>query len=386
MKRTLLLTALLITTACGPRPVPIDDPPAKDPVPSEDAAAVAALEKEGVTLERADGKVVKASLHMRGGEVAPPVLGGPLERLTALIHLREVIIQNAAGLPAKALAGLASLQNLRSVSVNHCQIDDAALAALAKLPHLEALHFRASRVTGDGLAVLAKAPALRELDLGGCPGLDDDSLGHIAGLKKLEVLLLPNCPKVGDPGLGHVAGLTALRVLNLESTSAGDEGVKKLAALKSLKELNLSDTRVSDAGLEAIAQLPLEDLAIARTKAAGTGLGKFKKLLTVNMRGAPVTPATFDALAAVPFLRKLDLGGTATNDAGVEKLKAKTTLRELDISSTKVISAGLAHLEGLNKLQKVILSVDPAGDEETAIVPDAVEKLKKAMPGLKVEE
>jgi hypothetical protein len=64
---------------------------------------------------------------------------------------------------------------------------------------------------------------------------------------------------------------------------------------------------------------------------------------------------------------------------GLTHLRDLTSLRELDLWKTKVTSAGLPNLTGLSRLEKLTIVV---GDE---VSEEAIDKLRKALPRLRVE-
>ena len=76
-------------------------------------------------------------------------------------------------------------------------------------------------------------------------------------------------------------------------------------------------------------------------------------------------------------LVRLQLNRTSIGDEGLEHLKALTSLEILNLYSTKVTDAGLPHLVGLKKLQKLYLW-------ESGATPEGADKLKRAIPKLKV--
>ncbi len=110
---------------------------------------------------------------------------------------------------------------------------------------------------------------------------------------------------VDDQSIGHLAGLQHLGVLELNGTSITDAGLKHLGSVTSLKHLNLYSTRVSDAGLAELQRLPnLKQLMLDKTRVTDAGLRHLKKLSgleRLDLCGTGVTPAGIaDLRAALP--------------------------------------------------------------------------------------
>jgi hypothetical protein len=372
----------------GP-PVEKKDEEKRDEKPlAEDPAAAAAM----LRLQESGKVLLQRDLRAAGKpiirvQVQPGPGDNPLKHLVGLAHLRELIIQNES-VPLKLIADLERLPELKALDLVNSRVNDEALAAISRLKHLEVLRIRISAVTAKGLAHLEKMTGLRELDLGVCPGLTDESARHLAALTKLRVLSLPNNAGISDAALATVGKLTALERLDLESCGkVGDEGVKALAGLKSLKVLKLSYTRVGDEGLAALAGLPLEELSLNLTKATGANLGKFPKLKQLWMREAETPDKALKALAQkATYLRFLDLSGSKLDDAAAEQIQELKYLHDLDVSNTKLTAKGLMGLARAPRLIHVTVSVVSDGDKDTEITQEAVAEFRKANPKIKVSQ
>jgi len=93
----------------------------------------------------------------------------------------------------------------------------------------------------------------------------------------------------------------------------------------------------------------------------------------------------YPTISGMKTLEKLNLEATRVTGAGLEALP-RGRLLELNLRKTRVrslrglsgfSSAGLEHLKGLKKLKDLYLT-------DLKISKEAVEKLKKAIPGLSV--
>jgi Leucine-rich repeat (LRR) protein len=394
MRRIAICAALMALSACGPRLAPDKEEP-KKPEPREDAEAIKALEKMGARLtrdEKAPGRPVIRATNLLGG---PPGQESPLKHVARLGFLRELSMPSTPGLTARDLASLEALTSLEALDLSYCAIDDAGLAAIAKLPALKRLRLRGSAVTAAGLQALASLTRLTELDLGYCPGLDDQSASHLAGLTSLERLELPGCKgpqgmegAIGltDAGVSHLAGLTALTQLDLSGIPLGDEGVKKLATLKRLVALNLEDTRVTDAGLTALSGLPIETLNLNRTRAEGGALAKLPRLKHVSVRELPASDHLARALAQASALESADFHGCPLSDSQVAQLKGSRSLKMLDLSKTRVTSAVFETLQDIPSLRQVLVTSIANGDDSKEVSEEAVERFRKSNPRVVVKD
>lgn len=155
---------------------------------------------------------------------------------------------------------LASLQDLRFLSLAETRVGDAGLQHLIGLTKLRELHLDHSEVTDAGLAVLADLPNLRILDLKGTR-ISDAGLAHLGGLHHLKGLYLTRTA-ITDNGLLHLQPLSNLETLILWDTAISDAGLHYLRPLTRLKELILWNTRVTREGAEAFQQaLPQCDVS-----------------------------------------------------------------------------------------------------------------------------
>jgi hypothetical protein len=178
---------------------------------------------------------------------------------------------------------LASLSELRFLSLSDAQVTDAILPSVGRLPRL--VHFEAGRtqLTGQGLWHLRGCDRLRTLQLWQTQ-VEDDGLEALADLPRLEAVNLSSC-RIGDAGATQLANVRSLRSLNLWGTQVGDRGAKALAQLEKLELLILDNTQIGDASIDALLSLrKLRILAVAGTKISPQGFAKLKSFATQNPR------------------------------------------------------------------------------------------------------
>ena len=147
---------------------------------------------------------------------------------------------------------LASLHDLRFLSLAETRVGDAGLQHLLALSELEELHLDHSEITDAGLVLLSSLPKLRILDLKGTR-ISDAGLVHLSELRQLKGLYLTRTA-ITDAGLLHLRSLTELDTLILWDTAISDAGLQHLLPLRKLKELILWNTQVTRQGAEALQQ------------------------------------------------------------------------------------------------------------------------------------
>ncbi len=145
---------------------------------------------------------------------------------------------------------LASLNDLRFLSLAETKVGDAGIAHLQSLSHLQELHLDHTEVTDEGLKGVAELPSLEILDLKGTR-ITDGGLAHVGRMKRLKGLYLTRTG-VSDDGLRHLRGLEKLETLILWDTGIGDAGLEHLKSLTRLQEVILWNTKVTREGVEGL--------------------------------------------------------------------------------------------------------------------------------------
>ena len=157
---------------------------------------------------------------------------------------------------------LASLHDLRFLSLAETRVGDAGLVHLQSLTSLQELHLDHTDVTDEGLKLLASLPNLEILDLKGTR-ITDAGLAEVGRLTGLKGLYLTRTG-ITDAGLAHLRDLSQLETLILWDTGIGDAGLEHLKPLKRLQEVILWSTQVTRQGAEALqAALPECDVSTA---------------------------------------------------------------------------------------------------------------------------
>jgi CheY-like chemotaxis protein len=157
---------------------------------------------------------------------------------------------------------LASLHDLRFLSLAETRVGDAGLAHLQSLTNLQELHLDHTDITDEGLTLLASLPNLEILDLKGTR-ITDAGLAEVGRLTGLKGLYLTRTG-ITDAGLAHLRGLSQLETLILWDTGIGDAGLEHLKPLARLQEVILWSTQVTRQGAEAL-QAALPDCDVSTT-------------------------------------------------------------------------------------------------------------------------
>ena len=157
---------------------------------------------------------------------------------------------------------LASLHDLRFLSLAETRVGDAGLAHLQSLTSLQELHLDHTDITDEGLKLLTSLPNLEILDLKGTR-ITDAGLAEVGRLTGLKGLYLTRTG-ITDAGLAHLRDLGQLETLILWDTGIGDAGLEHLKPLTRLQEVILWSTQVTRQGADALqAALPECDVSTA---------------------------------------------------------------------------------------------------------------------------
>jgi hypothetical protein len=146
-------------------------------------------------------------------------------------------------------------QLVRFPKLKHIRIDDDRLrghnaALLKQLANLESLHLWGP-IDAAGVRQIATLTQLKHLSLRGAD-LTQDGLTALAALTQLETLNLDEC-QVANSQLQQLAACRNLETLSLMEASLNDEGVAGVAAIPRLTNLQLNGTALTGRGLKALA-------------------------------------------------------------------------------------------------------------------------------------
>ena len=142
---------------------------------------------------------------------------------------------------ARVRWAIASLPNVRKLSLSCSQVTDSGLGAIQGLDRLRSLELGTMRVTDAGLRNLPLLPDLRDVDLFYCRG-------------------------IRGPGLAHLARLPELRSLRLAYTGINDAALDHLRRSSRLESVDVSRTDVTDAAADALERFLSERQRLRRDR------------------------------------------------------------------------------------------------------------------------
>ena len=169
-------------------------------------------------------------------------------------------------------------------------------------------------------------------------------------------------------------------VVRMNSPNAAKmAALRKLPRLRVLELINTKDLREADwSSLKDLERLELLVIYFPVTNAAVQHLAGMPRLRTLTLGAFPLDEAAFLRLGDLTQLQMLALaGGSKFQDRWLAHLAGMDALRELFLPSSTIGDEGLIHLRKLSSLKTVDLRA-------TRVTQDGVDKLKQAMPGLKV--
>jgi hypothetical protein len=193
---------------------------------------------------------------------------------------------------------LVGLTNLENLSIGQPGLNDETLKHLAKQAKLKQLSWMFwGDVTMSGLKTLNELAGLESLQAERVhqdnQGLD---LSGLRNLRVLEISMFVKTSRVGDElvytgdtfhdsDLACLSGLTELENLRLNGRGIGDEGLKHLASLTRLKYLTIGGgPGLTNAGLRHLANLHrLDDLFIGDSRITEDGLACLYPLKTLHL-------------------------------------------------------------------------------------------------------
>lgn len=203
--------------------------------------------------------------------------------------------------------------------------------------------------------------------------INDGDWDTICDVMRDQGLVAISSPALTDAGLRRLARCSFITSIEMDGAQGfTDDGVRALAAMPELERLDLSGwhSPLGDRGLAVVAELPaLVELKLCwpqRISDAGlAGLGRCRRLRSVNLMGTRTGDGTMDALRGLPDLDHLVMGRNTT-DIGLRALHALPQLRDahgqdaaLDVMTFlpprhsvmldgPITDEGLASLEGLD--------------------------------------
>ena len=256
--------------------------------------------------------------------------------ITPLGSLTNLQILNLASTNISDIKPLASLTNLQELYLNEANVSD--IKPLASLTNLQILYLWDVNIYD--ISPLTSLANLQHLGLGSTMISD---ITMLASLVKLERLYLQQT-NISD--IIPLASLIKLQRLFLQQTKISE--IKPLASLTNLQNLRLSETNVSD--IKPLASLTnLQELYLSETNVSDIKpLVSLTNLEKLNLSETIVSD--IKSLASLTNLQELYLNETNVSD--IKLLASLTNLKRLDLNRTKVSVDDIRYLK--NNLKNCI--------------------------------
>ena len=180
------------------------------------------------------------------------------DNIKIISGLKSVLLIHATGgNKLTEFTFLKGMNNLRHVTFQDTDLDDAGLGYLKDCPKLESLALGGNyqnHVTDDGLQNLQDMKFLVYLDIFGTR-VTDVGLRHLKGLTSLTHLAMGYHgarPDITDAGLANLAGMQKLETLIIVNCPVTDAGLENIKKLTGLKRVRLERIDVTEAGVASL--------------------------------------------------------------------------------------------------------------------------------------
>lgn len=172
----------------------------------------------------------------------------------------------------KNIDDIASMSNLKYLSLNSSKLDEKWLLKLVALKKLETLHLddvdlkgdclqilpqlklskvslRANPLSREALKALSPIPSAEVVDFEGCLGFGDEEVKELCRIFPNTRYLSLKSTKVADAGVSHLERLKLLENVDLARTSITNKVIPVLARMPQLREVELDNSRVDSSGV-----------------------------------------------------------------------------------------------------------------------------------------
>jgi len=362
------------------------------------ADAVQRLNEQGVSALKIGPKVVADNLSrlagiptLRGIDLAwrGDLLDGDVKFLEAMPWLTALSLSRCGQITDRTVERLRNHERLERINLQWTDTGDAAIAALAGKPSLSRVLVGA-RLTDDGAARLRDFPALVRpgardayLAVSSARTLTDEALAAIGSLNGVIALDL-HMSAFGSPhytarGVAHLRRMSSLEELNFHGALATDSVLAEIAAIPRLRWLHCQDPVSGDEGFVALGECTtLENLAsrvcrkmtnrgfaaiarLPRLQRLGLGGPRISDAAMAHLADAPALvdlgpimfgDAAFEHIAKIPRLEQLtNMYNRSTSDAATRYLHAHPTLVHYGAFGTQITDESLRIISGFPRLE-----------------------------------
>jgi hypothetical protein len=316
-----------------------------------------------------------------GVKIGPTVPANGLARLSGIQTLRRIDLAWRADLLDGDVAFLEAMPWLTALSLARCDlITDRTVERLRGHAQLERINLQWTDTGDRAIAALAGKRALSRVLVG--PKLTDAGAARLRDLPALAMpgardafLAVSAARTLTDDSLAAIGDLAGVIALDLHMSAFGSSrytagGVAHLRRMTSLEELNFHGALATDDVLAGIAAIPRLRWLHCQDPVSGddgfVALGQCTTLEHVASRVCRgMTDRGFAALARLPRLRSLGLGGPRISDDAMSHLADAPLLA--DLGPIMFGDAAFVHIARIPRLERLTNMYNRStGDRATA--------------------
>ncbi len=168
--------------------------------------------------------------------------------LSEMPNLKTLVL-NRCNLTDEGLSLLKNSRSLTMLSLEGIPVTGSFLRELQDVP-LEQLNLNGSRCDGTALHDSGKLETLKTLSLEHCP-VEDVGIPALAAIPRLEDLILDHT-KITDAAIAGLRDMRFLRSLSVNSTPVSAEALRELKDTPSLKLVKAYNTKVTRGDIDAL--------------------------------------------------------------------------------------------------------------------------------------
>jgi hypothetical protein len=302
-----------------------------------------------------------------GIKVGPTVAASSLARLAEIATLQRIDLAWRGDLLDEDVRFLEAMPWLRALSLSRCgQITDRTIERLRNHGHLERINLQWTDTGDAAIVALAGKPSLSRLLVGA--RLTDAGAARLCDFPALATpgardafLALSSARALTDQALAAIGALNGVIALDLHMSAFGSpnytaRGIADLRRMASLEELNFHGALATDNVLAEIATIPRLRWLHCQDPVSGDegflALGQCATLENLASRVCRrMTDRGFAAIARLPRLQRLGLGGPRISDAAMAHVADAPAL--VDLGPIMFGDAAFEHIAKIPRLERL---------------------------------
>ena len=292
---------------------------------------------------------------------------------------------NDCTLPAGWAESLASgSEHLESLTLHDCSVSDEEVQAISRIPSLIYLTVTDSPITNAAATAIGSMQGLQSAKLQNTK-IDDDGAAALLSAPKIGILDLSGSPVSGSCLVNlpeshrlvmHLDGATFRGIsVPYDGPSSASRLFLRNAKIYLAEgeyfplvyDLDLSGATLNERAFEALAQndhIVHLRLDYVHIPAGGLKHVAAMRLTRLGLDHAACDATEFEALAASPFLQRLDVAATSIRDVDVRSILQSRKLIQLNLSETSVTDEIVPDLKSQTSL--VFLNLEGTKISEAA--------------------